>query len=177
MNLKKLFTLIMGLLFVASCAAKKPVDTTKKDQTQEEEVAEVTTTEPMEVEEQEEEPVATTEETETFTMNNVNFSFDSAILTEAETAKLNEYAKFLKKNPNIKVSITGHCDERGSHEYNMALGLKRSVAIKKYLINLGITEERIISESKGEEDPLALGKASDDYAKNRRGEFEEKENS
>ncbi len=87
-------------------------------------------------------------------------------------------AKFLRPMPisyskigNSKVVIEGHCDERGTAEYNMALGQRRAQETKKYLVNLGIKESRIKTISYGEERPLDPGHNEDAWAKNRRAHF------
>ena len=80
-------------------------------------------------------------------------------------------AAFMKANPKIKARIEGHCDERGTNEYNLALGDRRANSAKEFLLNLGIAESRLTSISHGEEKPVAMGKNEAAWAKNRRAQF------
>jgi peptidoglycan-associated lipoprotein len=81
---------------------------------------------------------------------------------------LRENAAFLKKNPKMKIQIEGHCDERGTVEYNLALGERRANNTKRYLVSLGITSDRISTISFGKEMPLDPGHNEEAWAKNRR---------
>ena len=104
-------------------------------------------------------------------LDTVYFDFDDAKLREDARKMLKENVEILRKNPNIGVSIEGHCDERGSVEYNLALGEKRAEAIKRYLINLGINSKRLSTISYGEEKPLVAGHNEEVWSQNRRGEL------
>jgi peptidoglycan-associated lipoprotein len=77
----------------------------------------------------------------------------------------------MQRNPNLRIRITGHADERGSDEYNLALGNRRALGAKRYLTDRGIAESRIQTSTMGEERPLAMGNNEDAWAQNRRGEF------
>ncbi|MBI5893854.1 MAG: peptidoglycan-associated lipoprotein Pal [Deltaproteobacteria bacterium] len=84
---------------------------------------------------------------------------------------LEKDAEWLKKNPAVKIKIEGHCDERGSDEYNLALGDRRANSAKKYLANLGIDSNRISTISYGEEKPACKEANESCWSKNRRAEF------
>lgn len=101
----------------------------------------------------------------------VYFAYDSSQVDGGERAKVEAVAQNLKQNPSIAVIIEGHCDERGSNEYNLALGERRAQAIRTYLIGLGIGAERIQTKSYGEEMPAVQGDNESAWAANRRGEF------
>lgn len=104
-------------------------------------------------------------------MKVVYFEFDTYSLTPETQEVLRENAEWLKKKKNIKVQIEGHCDNRGSEEYNVALGQKRAQAIQNYLKDLGISKNRLTTISYGEEKPIDTGENEDAWAKNRRAEF------
>jgi peptidoglycan-associated lipoprotein len=99
------------------------------------------------------------------------FDFNKAdIRPDARTA-LAQTADFLRKYPQIRVTIEGHCDERGSTEYNLALGDRRASATKQYLVSLGISADRINTVSFGKEKPFCMQSTEDCYQQNRRGHF------
>ncbi len=98
----------------------------------------------------------------------VFFGFDSSTLGSSAQKTLNRQAKWLKKNSNVKISIEGHCDERGTREYNLALGDRRANAVKSYLVNSGVTPSRISTVSYGKERPAVAGSNSAAWAENRR---------
>ena len=101
----------------------------------------------------------------------VHFKFDSAVVQEAEQANLAAVAQALG-DPNMKLLIEGHCDERGSDEYNRGLGERRANSIRDYMITAGIAAERIQTISFGEEKPaVPNAKTEEEFAQNRRGEF------
>lgn len=105
-------------------------------------------------------------------MEKVYFDFDSYILTQTARDALNQNAEYLqKKNVSAKVQIEGHCDERGSDEYNLALGEKRAKAALNYLVTLGVPASRLSFISFGEEKPNDPGHDEAAWAKNRRAEF------
>ena len=98
----------------------------------------------------------------------VLFGYDSSELDDDDRAILNNQSKFLNQNPSLKVTIQGHCDERGTREYNLALGEKRASSVKDYLISLGINSERISVVSYGKERPQVLGSNKAAWSMNRR---------
>jgi peptidoglycan-associated lipoprotein len=101
----------------------------------------------------------------------VLFKFDSAKLDDSELAKADKVAALANENPSYKVVIEGNCDERGTAEYNMALGERRAQAVRAYLLNVGVPEDRVQTLSYGEEKPLSPGHSESDWSQNRRAEF------
>lgn len=101
----------------------------------------------------------------------VYFAFDSYALPPSEEAKVQQVAQHLQQNATHVVVVEGHCDERGSNEYNLALGENRAQAVRSYLVNLGIGGERIQTRSFGEEKPAVAGSGEEAWHLNRRGEF------
>ncbi len=101
----------------------------------------------------------------------IHFAFDSYQLSSEARAKLKKKAELLEKYSDIKLTIEGHCDERGTEEYNLALGERRAKAAYEYLIILGIDPSRLSCVSYGEEKPLVEGHNEEAWAKNRRAEF------
>jgi peptidoglycan-associated lipoprotein len=104
-------------------------------------------------------------------LQRIFFDFDQYVLTPEARDILADNAAYIKANPGIKVRIEGHCDERGSDEYNLALGERRAQAAQKYLVSLGIDPNRLDIISYGEEKPLDSGNDEAAWAKNRRAEF------
>jgi peptidoglycan-associated lipoprotein len=102
----------------------------------------------------------------------INFDYDQAVVRSADQATLDRKAAILIANPGVKIRIAGHADERGSDEYNLALGNRRAAAAKRYLENKGVDASRIDVISYGEERPLNPGNDETAYAQNRRDEFE-----
>lgn len=102
----------------------------------------------------------------------INFDYDQAVVRPPDQATLDRKAAILIANPSVKVRIAGHADERGSDEYNLALGNRRAAAAKRYLENKGVDASRIEVVSYGEERPLNPGHDETAYAQNRRDEFE-----
>lgn len=101
----------------------------------------------------------------------VFFELDSSDISPAGQATLNANAALLKRYPAWNVTIEGHCDERGTAEYNLALGERRSVAARAYLVSLGIAADRLRTVSYGKEFPFDPGHDEAAYAKNRRAHF------
>ena len=101
----------------------------------------------------------------------INFDFDKSEIREVDKAKLQALADFLKAYPQSKVQIDGHCDERGTVEYNLALGERRAHASQSYLLGLGVSEARLTTNSYGKEKPTALGHDNESMLINRRDEF------
>src|SRR5581483_3024459 len=99
------------------------------------------------------------------------FEYDSSELTSEAQRVLNENAQLLKQNPTWTVTIEGHCDERGTAEYNLALGERRAVAARAYLVSLGISADRLRTVSYGKEFPFDPGHDEAAFAKNRRAHF------
>jgi len=101
----------------------------------------------------------------------VHFDFDKYDIRPADAEILKANSAFLKKYPSVKIQIEGHCDERGTNEYNLALGERRANSTKKYLNSLGIAADRVSTISYGEEKPLDPAHNEDAWAKNRRANF------
>lgn len=106
-----------------------------------------------------------------FENEHIYYNFDESTLLPDAKSVLAEKAQWLKANPNVSVIIEGHCDERGTNEYNMALGDRRARSAKSYLVVLGIAPERLTTISYGEERPLDPGHNESAWAKNRRAQF------
>jgi peptidoglycan-associated lipoprotein len=104
-------------------------------------------------------------------LKEVYFAFDSFDLRPDARATLKTNADWLKANPSARVEIEGHCDERGTSEYNLALGAKRAQAAKDYLVSLGIPADRLSTISYGEELPVCKEQSEDCWQKNRRDRF------
>ena len=101
-------------------------------------------------------------------LKDIHFDFDKYNIRREDTEILKGNAALLKKNPKIKIQIEGHCDERGTVEYNLALGERRANNTKKYLTSLGISADRISTISYGKERPLDPGHNEEAWARNRR---------
>jgi peptidoglycan-associated lipoprotein len=104
-------------------------------------------------------------------LKRVHFDFDRYDIRTADIDLLKENAALLKKYPAVKVQVEGHCDERGTNEYNLALGERRANSVKRYLVSLGIEDKRIATISYGEEKPLDPSHAEEAWTKNRRADF------
>ncbi len=98
----------------------------------------------------------------------VHFEYDKYVLLPGARATLEKQAAWLNKYPSVSITVEGHCDERGTREYNLALGERRANSVKDYLMALGISSGRIKTLSYGKERPVALGSNSAAWAQNRR---------
>ena len=96
------------------------------------------------------------------------FDYDSAVLSQQTLSGLLFVADYLKSNPAVQILIEGHCDERGTRDYNIALGHKRAEAVRKQLARMGVDPQRITTKSFGKERPAMRGASSEAWAKNRR---------
>ena len=101
-------------------------------------------------------------------LTDVHFDYDRYDLAEQERSTLQQNAQWLKQNSGAKVEIEGHCDDRGTVEYNLALGAKRAKAVKDYLVTLGIPGDRLSTISYGEELPLCHDENESCWQRNRR---------
>ncbi len=97
------------------------------------------------------------------------FGFDSADVNDEGRATLDKQAAWLKEYGSVSITVEGHCDERGTREYNLALGQKRASSVKKYLVAAGVPASRIETVSYGKERPEATGDSEEAWAQNRRG--------
>jgi len=107
----------------------------------------------------------------TFKVDSVNFDFDKSLVKTEFKDKLVKYADYLKKNPSVKVRLEGHCDVRGTTNYNIALGQRRADAVKSYLVSLGVDASRLGSHSYGKGKTLCDDLTESCHSKNRRTEF------
>ncbi len=99
------------------------------------------------------------------------FTFDSYILPTEELAKAEAAAQYLMDNPSYVMVLEGHCDERGSNEYNLSLSEQRAIGVRDYMVALGIDAQRLQTRAFGEEKPAAVGTDEASYRLNRRAEF------
>ena len=104
-------------------------------------------------------------------LKDINFEFDKSDIREADKAKLQAIADFLKAYPQAKLQIEGNCDERGTVEYNLALGERRAHAGQAYLVGLGVSQDRLGTISYGKEKPKVQGHDEQSWLENRRDEF------
>jgi peptidoglycan-associated lipoprotein len=175
------FLLAITVIFLMSCCAKRV-------SVSEEEVAkapEAVTAKPAETvapkpmveeamptaETPKEEVLAMAEGRSSAGLAPIYFDFDMYNIRGDQTPRLDQNAKWLKKNPTARIRIEGNCDERGSNEYNLALGERRANSAQEYLTNMGIAPERIETLSYGEERPLCPEHDEECWSKNRRADF------
>jgi peptidoglycan-associated lipoprotein len=116
-------------------------------------------------------PDVTAEELFRRNLQDVLFDYDRADIRPSEISKLQMGAAYLKQNPNVRFTIEGHCDERGSAEYNLGLGDRRANAVKEYLASQGVALARINTVSYGEERPVCRDENEQCFGRNRRAAF------
>lgn len=104
-------------------------------------------------------------------LSTIFFDYDQSSITSEARRQLAQNAEWIKSNNNVAIQIEGHCDARGTVEYNIALGERRAIAVKNYLVGLGIEGKRLSIISYGKERPVAQGDSEDAYSKNRRANF------
>ncbi len=173
-----LLIVVPAMLFATSCA-KQAVDsgqsTTQPEPTStdtaDDDAAEKARMEAERIKAEEEER-ARAAAREAFTNEDIYFEFDSASLLPAAQDMLSKKAGYMLAMSGLSVTIEGHCDERGTDAYNMALGERRAEAAKAFLTNLGVNPSQITTISYGEERPVDMGKNEASWAKNRRAHFE-----
>ena len=155
----------MTLLFLAQLACKKPVQETPPPVTVE--------PEPVVVEEPNQAPSKLPPEVLQLVQNfqKVYFELDQSILSEDGEQALGQNVQILQENPNIRIEIQGHADQRGTTEYNLALGQRRAETVAKYLSVSGVDSSRLKVVSYGEERPLMEAPSESAFSKNRRCEF------
>lgn len=174
-----LVMLFVLTLLVSGCAKKPVADETAMDETTEVAVVEVQPVAVVEQQVNEDAEAAARAAAAAETAANraandlmrIYFDFDQYVLTDSAKDQLASNARLLKAAPAVKVQIEGYCDERGSDEYNLALGEKRALATKNYLVSLGVAAGRLSIISYGEEMPLDPANTEEAWAKNRRAEF------
>ena len=101
----------------------------------------------------------------------IHFDFDKSTIRAGDTRELDDKLTILRANPQVRVQIAGNCDERGSDEYNFALGNRRAISAKQYLVSHGIDTNRLETVSYGRERPLDAGHSEEAWAKNRNDQF------
>jgi peptidoglycan-associated lipoprotein len=106
-------------------------------------------------------------------LKTVYFDFDKSVLRQDAIDQLNKNAEDIKKHLDFIYQIAGHCDERGTQEYNLALGERRALAVRDYLISVGVPADHLVTISYGEEKPAVQGHDEGAWSKNRRAEFNE----
>jgi len=178
-NITRLLVMLVALTLLAAGCAKKPVMEQAVVMEQPTEVA-VVEQQPVVAQQIDEDAArraaaeAAAAEAARRASNNlgrIHFDFDQYTLTTVAKDQLASNAALLKAAPTVKIQIEGHCDERGSDEYNLALGEKRALATKNYLVSLGVAVDRMSVISYGEEMPLDPANSEAAWAKNRRAEF------
>jgi len=160
-----LFVLLM--VFFAGCGGQKEMVKMEEKPKPPEVTGEQATEQPTPTREE----IIETPLEEQLKLGMIHFEFDRYRLLPEFKLVLEENARKLKMYPNVKIMIEGHCDERGTIEYNLALGEKRARAAQEYLINLGIDPSRISIISYGKESPLDPRHNEEAWYKNRRDEF------
>lgn len=173
--LQRLLVIISLVLIIAGCKGnvakdQSQAETDQKPATVEETVPQqpqdYNTVTPQASEEMNKQTEQKIEEVEV--PDRIYFDLDSSNLSDASTKVLDTQIAWLKSDPSIKVIVEGHCDERGTREYNIALGERRAVATKKYLVQGGIEDSRIRTVSYGKERPAFVGTGEAIWSKNRR---------
>lgn len=104
-------------------------------------------------------------------LHTIHFAYDKASLSNEAKEKLSQNADWIRQNGNVTLQIEGHCDQRGSLEYNLSLGERRAQTVRTYLIEMGISGERLNTISFGEEKLLSEGDLEEDHRQNRRANF------
>jgi len=99
----------------------------------------------------------------------VHFAFNDYNIQDQDRPTLQKQAVWLKKYPVVQIIIEGHCDERGTREYNLALGARRATAVKEFLVSMGVSNGRLQTISYGKERPICTASTEDCWAQNRRG--------
>ena len=172
-----LAAILPAVFFTASCNKKmvqtEPVQTTQPEiqkasdgSTEEAEQAGQLQEDRLQGEEAGREPAGAA-----FITENIYFSFDSSLLSDQAQQILNSKADYLRINSGVTVTVEGHCDERGTDAYNIVLGERRAESVKNFLVDLGISANRLNTISYGEERPIAMGQDEASWAKNRRAQF------
>ena len=152
-SLRNILLIIMAAFILSACAAK----TTKKIETQTTQITGDTYT-----------GDETVKYLATGVPDRVFFATNKSVLTTASRDTLRKQAAWLRENKNINVTVEGHCDERGTREYNLALGERRANAAKDYLMTYGISGNRIATISYGKERPVNSGSSPLAWSQNRR---------
>ena len=162
-------SIFLALSFMNGCASKKKVaEQPKQEVKKPEEPKPAPTPQVKETPKKVEEKVAELRES---AFETIYFDFDKSDIRSDQRDRMNRNARLLYDNKNVMVRLEGHCDERGTNEYNMALGDRRANSVRQFLVDYGISDSRITTISYGEERPVDPGHNEDAWAKNRRCEF------
>lgn len=155
--------LSVAMLTLSGCGSKNKVEEPLKVEDQGEAIG---------VEESlDSKPLGISEGRTTEGMLPVYFNFDESDIKSDQVSRIEVNADFIAKNPELPIRIEGNCDPRGTNEYNMALGERRALSSKKYLVNLGVDESKLTTVSYGEERILLHGHDELSWAQNRRTDF------
>jgi peptidoglycan-associated lipoprotein len=150
---------LSGVLILAGCESKpKTVESTPPAAPQETQAAPTSSIVP-----------GSAEDLRVNVGDTVHFDYDKYEILDADRSVLQRQAAWLGKYPSVRVTIDGHCDERGTREYNLALGARRANAVKEYLVSLGVSSGRVETISYGKERPMCTESNESCYAQNRRG--------
>ncbi len=174
-----LVVLLPAMLFTVSCAKKQvetaeetaaPMEQAQPDTSAEDAAAEQARLEAerLQAEQEEQQRMAAQD---AFLNEDIYFEFDSSALLPMAQDVLAQKAQYMRAMSDMSVTIEGHCDERGTDAYNLALGERRAQSVKDYLVNLGIPASRLDTISYGEERPVDPGHNEEAWAKNRRAHF------
>lgn len=167
-----LWVLTLALLVFTGCPSSKKMTETPISANEPEESTVTTAPEPaVPAYQRPTEEAAPAESAVPFALQTVYFEFDRYDLTPEALQTLADNARVLKAHPEARIVIEGHCDERGTVEYNLALGDKRAKAAKDYLLSLGVTASQVSTISYGKERPIDTNHSEEAWSRNRRAEF------
>lgn len=169
--MKKFLFLFLAFALLFACAEKKVTTTQEEMAPAEETTLPEETVEPMEEAQVTEAAKEMGMSLEEVLRNDIHFDFDRYDIKDNDKATLKTIADFMIQNGDISIRIEGHCDERGTNEYNLGLGDRRAGATKSYLMTLGVPSSRILTISYGEERPLCTRSDEGCWAQNRRAHF------
>jgi peptidoglycan-associated lipoprotein len=178
--MKRLWIVLVLMAFVSFGCAQRATTKPEAEQQKEQKTEEMKAQQPSETAEASKESgmekaeVSKSEEEEAGqegVFQDIHFAFDKYNIQETDRGELKTIAAWMGKNTSAKLSVEGHCDERGTNEYNLALGDRRAKAARDYLVSLGVPSSRITTISYGEEKPLCTEHTEGCWAKNRRAHF------
>jgi peptidoglycan-associated lipoprotein len=155
--------LCVSIMTISGCSSKKATDQGMKEEVKSEAIGQE--------ESLDSKPLGISEGRTTEGMLPVYFDFDRSDIKADQVSRIEGNAEFIKGKPDYQIKIEGNCDPRGTNEYNMALGERRALSAKKYLLNLGIEEARLSTISYGEERLLLQGNDEASWAQDRRDDF------
>ncbi|HOO78336.1 MAG TPA: peptidoglycan-associated lipoprotein Pal [bacterium] len=158
---------VLAVLMAAGCASNRPEPTATPDQISQAELGYDFPLEPFEGDVAFIEP----SEEDALVLQDIHFAYDSSDITPEGRAVLSGVADWMLAHPNARLLVEGHCDERGTNEYNTALGERRALNVRLELTKLGINPDRIHSISYGEDKPVCAESTEECWAKNRRAHF------